>query len=262
MTLSKTYGAKYASWLAELKGKIRSAQLKAAVSVNRELLALYWEIGQSLSQKVESEKWGSAVVEELSKDLKAEFPNQKGFSRSNLFSMKKWYEFYAHSNLGLEKVQQLVGQIPWGHNVLIITKSETIDEAIFYCQKTIENNWSRTVLTHQIGGQLHSRQSKAINNFSDTLPEPHSDLAIETLKDPYKLDFLDLGEKLFERDLENQLVEHITSLTVRNMKALFAQKALYSASPILPQAAFPALPARGGAAGRRELLILCLVMFW
>jgi predicted nuclease of restriction endonuclease-like (RecB) superfamily len=202
---------KYASWLAELKGKIRSAQLKAAVSVNRELLALYWEIGQSLSQKVEQANWGSAVVEELSKDLKTEFPNQQGFSRSNLFSMKKWFEFYAQSGLELEKVQQAVGQIPWGHNVLIISKSETVEEALFYCQKTIENNWSRTVLTHQISGQLYNRQSKAINNFNDTLPEPHSELAIETLKDPYKLDFLDLGEKLVERDLENQLVEHITS---------------------------------------------------
>lgn len=211
MTLTKLNTVEYAEWLAELKGKIRSAQMKAAVAVNRELLALYWEIGRSLSQKVEDEKWGAAVVEELSKDLKTEFPDQKGFSRSNLFSMKKWYEFYSSSVLEIEKVQQLVGQIPWGHNVLIITRSETVEEALFYCQKTIENNWSRAVLSHQLENELHKRQSKAINNFGKTLPEPQSDLAIETLKDPYKLDFIELSEKIAERDLENQLVEHITS---------------------------------------------------
>jgi predicted nuclease of restriction endonuclease-like (RecB) superfamily len=115
----------YHVWVIELKSKIQSAQLKAAISVNKELLSLYWEIGKSISLKVTASKWGTSVVEQLSKDLKTEFPDQKGFSRSNLFSMKQWFEFYVASNNDIEKIQQLVGQIPWGHNLAIITKSKS-----------------------------------------------------------------------------------------------------------------------------------------
>ena len=179
--------------------------------MNRELLGLYWTIGKSISEKVNKANWGSSVVEELSKDLKTEFPNQKGFSRSNLFSMKKWFEFYSQSEIDIEKIQQLVGQIPWGHNVVIISKSKSIDEAIFYSKKTIENNWSRSVLIHQIELDFYERYGKAITNFTETLPTPHSELATETLKDPYKFDFLTLQEKALEKDIENQLVKHITS---------------------------------------------------
>ena len=168
-------------------------------------------IGKSISEKVNKANWGSSVVEELSKDLKSEFPNQKGFSRSNLFSMKKWFEFYSTSEIDLEKIQQLVGQIPWGQNVIIISKSKSIEEAIFYSNKTIENNWSRSVLIHQIELDFYERHGKAITNFTKTLPTPHSELATETLKDPYKFDFLTLQEKALEKDIENQLVKHITS---------------------------------------------------
>jgi predicted nuclease of restriction endonuclease-like (RecB) superfamily len=125
--------------------------------------------------------------------------------------MKQWFEFYSNSNSDIEKIQQLVGQIPWGHNVAIITKSSSLEEARFYCYKTIENNWSRAVLVNQISSDFYNRQGKAITNFNSTLPEPHSGLAIETLKDPYKLDFLDLQEKILEKDIEAQLVNHITS---------------------------------------------------
>lgn len=201
----------YTEWVNEIKDKILSAQQKTAISVNRELLKLYWEIGKSISLKINDSKWGSSVVEELAKDLKKEFPNQKGFSRSNIFSMKKWYEFYSVSNLQTEKVQQLVGQIPWGHNVVIISKSETLEEALYYCSKTLENNWSRSILIHQIESGLYSRQGKAITNFNDTLPINQSELANETLKDPYKFDFLNLQEKALEKDIEQQLVQHITS---------------------------------------------------
>ncbi len=203
--------AQYTAWLVELKKKIGSAQLRAAVAVNRELLSLYWEIGKFLAEKAEQADWGTAVMEKLARDLRTEFPEQQGFSRTNLFSMRKWYEFYQSSNLETEKVQQLVGQIPWGHNVLIISKVQSLEEALFYCRKTVENSWSRSVLTHQIEGELFSRQNKAINNFNETLPEPHSDLAVETLKDPYKLDFIELREKVSEKDIESQLVSHITS---------------------------------------------------
>jgi predicted nuclease of restriction endonuclease-like (RecB) superfamily len=201
----------YISWVNELKILIQKTQIKASISVNRELLSLYWTIGKSISEKVNKANWGSSVVEELSKDLKSEFPNQKGFSRSNLFSMKKWFEFYSTSEIDLEKIQQLVGQIPWGQNVIIISKSKSIEEAIFYSNKTIENNWSRSVLIHQIELDFYERHGKAITNFTKTLPTPHSELATETLKDPYKFDFLTLQEKALEKDIENQLVKHITS---------------------------------------------------
>ncbi len=202
---------KYKYWLEELKSEIQHTQIKAVLSVNQELLGLYWKIGKSISEKINVEKWGTSVVDNLSKDLKNHFPNQKGFSRSNLFSMKKLYEFYSQSE-EIEFVQQVVGQIPWGHNILIITKSSDLKEALFYINKTIENNWSRAVLTHQIDLGLYERQGKAITNFETTLPSPNSELAIETLKDPYKFDFLTLTEKVVERDIEEQLVKHILLL--------------------------------------------------
>ncbi len=203
--------SKYTEWVRGIKDLIQSSQIKASISVNKELLSLYWNIGKSISEKSKTENWGSSVVEQLSKDLKILFPNQKGFSRSNLFSMKKWYEFYNSSNIEIEKIQQLVGQIPWGQNVLIITKSKDITKAMFYVGKTLENNWSRAVLSHQIDLNLFERKGKAITNFKETLPKPHSDLATETLKDPYKFDFLTLAEKAIEKDIEEQLVKHITS---------------------------------------------------
>lgn len=201
----------YIEWVEEIKGAIKKAQIKASISVNHELIKLNWIIGKSISEKIQIENWGASVVDNLSKDLQKQFPNQQGYSRSNLFSMRKWYEFYINSGLEETKVQQLVGQIPWGHNVLIITKSKDIDEATFYINKTIENNWSRTILAHQIDLEMYDRSGKAINNFETTLPEIQSELANETLKDPYKFDFLTLTEKALEKDIEEQLVSHITA---------------------------------------------------
>lgn len=203
--------SEYLQWIADLKAKILSSQLKAATVVNTELLKLYWDLGKEISLKINQSKWGSSVVEKLSIDLKLEFPNQKGFSRSNLFSMKQWYEFYQTATVEHQKVQQLVGQIPWGHNLLIISKSKTIDEALFYSAKTIENSWSRSVLSHQIELDFYGRKGKAISNFENTLNAIQTELAQETLKDPYKFDFLDLREKAVEKDIEDQLVQHITS---------------------------------------------------
>ena len=202
--------AEYIEWVNELKILISKTQIKASLSVNRELLLMYWNIGKSISEKIIKANWGESVVDELSKDLKKIFEDQKGFSRSNLFSMKKWYEFYSAGEIEIEKVQQLVGQIPWGQNILIITKSKSVNEALFYVSKTIENNWSRAVLTHQIDSGLYNRKGKAITNFTATLENPLSELAIETLKDPYKLDFLTIGEKVIEKDIEDQLIRHIT----------------------------------------------------
>ena len=201
----------YINWVVELKRLISSSQIKASLSVNREMLAMYWEIGQSISQKVEMMKWGSGIVNVLSKDLKKLFPHQKGFSRTNLFYMKKWFEFYSTDKIEFEKIQQLVGQIPWGQNIVIMSKSQNVEEALFYLNKTLLNNWSRTVLIHQIELELYKRQGKAITNFEKTLVKPSSELAVETLKDPYKFDFLTLDEKALEKDIEEQLVTNITS---------------------------------------------------
>ena len=202
--------SEYVEWVKEIKALIQKSQIKASISVNKELLKLYWSIGKSVSEKSNVEKWGTSVVEQLSIDLKKMFPNQLGFSRSNLFYMKKWFEFYKSSNFQIEFVQQLVGQIPWGQNILIISKARNLEEALFYVDRTIENNWSRSVLSHQIDLELFKRKGKAITNFKNTLPKPHSELAIETLKDPYKFDFLTLGERVLEKDIEEQLTEHIT----------------------------------------------------
>lgn len=211
MSSSIQHTQQYRQWIEELKAEISKAQIKASISVNRELIALYWRIGESISIRIQKEKWGASVIEKLSLDLQKMFPDQQGFSRSNLFSMRKWYEFYALSGFELEKVQQLVGQIPWGHNVLIITKVKNIEEAVFYIRKTLENNWSRSVLEHQMELGNYERTGKAVTNFKETLPVAHSELANETLKDPYKFDFLTLAENAIEKDIENQLVNHITS---------------------------------------------------
>ena len=144
----------------------------------------------------------------MSKDLKAEFPGMKGFSVRNLKYMRQWFQFWSvEPAIG----QQLVAQIPWGHNLVIIGKIKNVQEAIFYVQKTIQNNWSRAVLTHQIEGQLYQREGKAITNFEATLPKPQSDLAQQSVKDPYSFDFLMLREKHDERELETALTENITS---------------------------------------------------
>ena len=219
----------YKQWLTELKGKIRSVQIKAAIAVNSALITFYWELGKMLSEK--ESIWGAKLVEQLAKDLQEEFPELKGLSRSNLFNCKKFYQFYSqeliqqpvgliddqatfhiqHSdNQSLEMVQQLVGQIPWGHNIFIFTKSKNINEAHFYISQTIENNWSRDTLALQIKTDLYFRNGKAISNFKNTLPEPLSELAQQTLKDPYIFDFMTLATGFKEKDIEKQLVQHIT----------------------------------------------------
>lgn len=200
----------YLNWLSEIKSKIKSAQIKASLSVNKELLNLYWQIGKSISNKIEVSEWGNSVVDNLSKDLTKTFPSQKGFSRRNLFNMKKWYEFYSKSD-DLELVQQLVAQLPWGHNIHIISKAVNVDEALFYAGKTVENNWSRSVLVHQVESGLYERQGNATTNFPQTLPEIQSELANETLKDPYKFDFLSLSEKVNEKGIKDELVRNIIS---------------------------------------------------
>jgi predicted nuclease of restriction endonuclease-like (RecB) superfamily len=205
--MSATILPGYGSFLEELKAKIKSAQIKAALTVNAQMLTLYWDLGKAIVEKSTQAGWGNAVVEQLSKDLTQDFPTLKGFSRTNLYAMRSWYLFYGEQD---PIVPQLVGQIPWGHNRLIIDKIKDRTEALFYVQQTIQNGWSRDILAHQIQTKLFARQGKAISNFTQTLPKPQSDLATQTLKDPYIFDFLSLTDEAHERELEKALVSHIT----------------------------------------------------
>lgn len=224
----------YIDWIEDLKARIRSAQIKASIAVNEEMLMLYWEIGKSIVEKQNQFVWGSKIVAQMAKDLKRELPDTSGFSRTNLFAMRKFYLFYKDSKLvhqlggqlenitsnqQNELVHQLGGQlpkdsilckIPWRHHVAILNQCKDIEQAFFYIQQTIQNNWSRNVLEIQIESNLIERQGKAINNFELSLPKPQSDLAKETLKDPYKFDFLTLESDVQELELEKQLTENIT----------------------------------------------------
>lgn len=200
----------YQGWLVELKAKVRSTQLKAAIAVNRELLNFYWELGAEIVAKQANSQWGDRFLQQLSHDLMAEFPDMKGFSLRNLKYVRQWYLFYSTpAESGQQAVAQIT-QVPWGHNLAIIAKCKDMQEALYYVQSTLTHHWSRAVLVHQIESGLYQREGKAISNFSLTLPKPQSDLAQQTLKDPYVFDFLTLSQNFSERDLENKLVEHIT----------------------------------------------------
>lgn len=195
----------YKDLLGEIKKKVKSAQLKAAVAVNKELIQLYWDIGNSVLEKQETEGWGSKVIERLAKDLRSSFPNMKGFSPRNIQYMVTFAREYPKTPI----TQQPVAQIPWGHNTLLMDKINDSSLRLWYANKTIENGWSRSVLMHWIDSGLHERQGKALTNFNTTLPYPQSDLAHETLKDPYNFDFLTLRETFDERELEDGLIDHV-----------------------------------------------------
>lgn len=200
----------YKAWLADIKTKIRGAQIKAAVTVNTELLNLYWNLGAEIIDKQRRAKWGDGLIDQLSRDLSSEFPDMKGFSRSNLMYIQKWHLFYTQNKANVQQAVGQITQIPWGHNIAIISKCKNADEALYYAQGTITHNWSRSVLVHQIESGLYKRGGKAVSNFAATLSKPHSDLAAQTLKDPYIFDFLGIAGEYKERELENALVNHVT----------------------------------------------------
>lgn len=209
----------YKQWLIDLKKRIRQSQLKAAVKVNSELIILYWSMGKDIVEKQEKAKWGNGFITQLSRDLKEEFPNMQGFSKRNLELIRQWYLFYnqetpiakqAVSQLKDINVQQLVSQIPWGHNIKIVSKCEAIDEALFYINKTIELGWSRDMLDTHLKLGEYNRVGNSTTNFGLTLPTIQSDLAQQVLKDPYSFDFLTLSENYKERELEDALTENIT----------------------------------------------------
>lgn len=209
MTQELTQTPDYRDFITTLKQKVQAAQIKAARAVNTELIALYWELGRLITEKQQGSGWGDAVIDQIAQDLMRELGGMKGLSRANLYRMKRFYAFYAGQD---ENVAQAVRQIPWGHNILIFQKVDQPRKALWYVRKTLENNWSRNVLGLQIESRLYERQAEKpkIDNFAERLPAPHSDLARETLKDPYIFDFLNLGDEAHERDVEKALVEHIT----------------------------------------------------
>ena len=209
--------SEYKKLLSDLKEKVRSSQLKAAVKVNYELLDLYWNLGKEIVEKQKQFFWGDGFLKTLSEDLRKEFPNMKGFSAENLKHIRYWYIFYNDYLIGLQAVTQLsdverkIKSIPWGHNQRIMYKCKDVEEALFYVNKTIENGWSRTILEHQIDGDVYKRAGSAITNFDMKLPATQSELAKQTIKDPYNFDFLTIRDKYDERELEDALVNQITS---------------------------------------------------
>jgi len=226
----------YKNWLIEIKQRFQQAQIKAAVKVNSTLLEFYWELGADIVEKQKTATWGCGFLKQLSSDLMAEFPDVKGFSKRNLERIRKWVIFYSPI-IATQVVPQLENsstskevttcyqnrngkqavshfpelfQIPWGQNIVIISKCGSVEEALFYVHNTIENGWSRAVLTHQIESNLYKREGKATTNFELQLPKPLSDLANQLLKDPYNFDFLTLTKGFREKELEQGLIDHIT----------------------------------------------------
>lgn len=195
----------YASTFVEIKKRIQEAQIKAALAVNQGLIQLYWEIGTSILKKQQEDGWGAKIIEKLANDLKSTFPNMSGFSLTNIKYMVQFAKTYRSSEIS----QQAVGQLPWGHNILLMQKIDTLEERLWYASQTIENGWSRNVLSTWIDSGLYKRKGKAITNFTRTLPPTQSDLAQQTLKDPYCFDFLTIQENFNERELENGLLDHI-----------------------------------------------------
>jgi predicted nuclease of restriction endonuclease-like (RecB) superfamily len=194
-------------WIKDLKSKIHAARTKVALSINSQLIELYWEIGKDISVRQSENEWGSKLIERVADELKNEFPELKGFSRRNIYAMLQWYNFYSQK---YPFVPQSVAQIPWGHNRLIITKVKNIEEAEFYCNETIKNNWDRDTLEIQLSNKLIVKTGKSTTNFSETLPENQANLAAQTFKDPYNFDFLGLHDDALEKAIEDELVKNIT----------------------------------------------------
>ncbi|MFB3891132.1 MAG: YhcG family protein [Phycisphaerae bacterium] len=209
----------YSNLLENIKARIHTAQVKAALSVNRELVYLYWTIGRDIAQRQQQEGWGKAVVEQLASDLQKAFPGLEGFSARNIWHARAFYLAYAEDQEKLTQpvsesrppsiLKQPVSEIPWGHNIVLLQKLKDPAKRLWYAQQAIVNGWSRAMLVHWIESDLHARQGKAVTNFPVTLPPPQSDLAAAVIKDPYNFDFLTLRTDAAERELEEGLLAHI-----------------------------------------------------
>ena len=236
----------YVAWIQDVKKRFRSARIKAAVKVNSEQLLFNWELGRDLVERKAEETWGRGIVEQVSLDLQNEFPGVQGFSARNLWNMKKWYLFYS-ANEHREKLQQLAAElekipsiktkqigrpveseklqhvgeafafppafafVPWGHHVEIVSKCETIEEAVFYIERTISEGWSRSALQSCLKADLYHKSGRAITNFAHHLPSEQSQLAQAITKDTYDFSFITLPPEYDEKDLEEALERNITN---------------------------------------------------
>ncbi len=196
----------YADWLADLKDRIHSAQQRATLAVNRELVLLYWQIGCDILVRQAEQGWGAKVIERLAHDLRAAFPDMKGFSPRNLKYMRAFAEAWPEADF----VQQAAAQLPWFHLCTLLDKLKTREERDWYLAKVVQHSWSRNILVMQIETRLLERSGRAVTNFEASLPKPQSDLARESVKDPYRFDFLGLTDEAQEREIENALVKHVT----------------------------------------------------
>ena len=200
----------YIKALSEIQQHIEKAQIKATLAVNKELLSLYWFIGKTIVEKQQISGWGSNIIDNLAKDLQNLFPGLAGFSKVNIFRMRAFYKAYEKVSVPPIQFRKLpIFNIPWWHNVILLIKLKNNEERLWYAQKALDNGWSGTILEMQIESGLYSRQGKAITNFHKTLPKPHSDMAQQSLKDPYLFDFLTLQDKHLERDVELALIDHV-----------------------------------------------------
>lgn len=195
----------YANLLTSIKERIRTAQVRAALAVNRELVLLYWNIGREILVRQREEGWGAKVVERLASDLRSEFPKMQGLSPRNLKYMRAFAEAWPEDDF----VQQAVAQLPWGHNVRLLDRLKSQEQRLWYARAAVEHGWSRNVLEMQMESRLHERQGKASNNFRATLPAPQSDLAQQLLKDPYNFDFLTLSQDARELEIEDGLLSQL-----------------------------------------------------
>lgn len=196
----------YLGVVKEIKERIERARHSVVLSANKELVMMYYEIGKIINSH---KSWGNKFIDNLAKDIKLAYPDSTGYSVRNLKYMAKLTAIYDN----IEFVQQVVAQIPWGHNVVLLDKIEDDVVREWYAKKTIENGWSRNVLVHQIESKLYERQAVAtkVTNFDKLLPAPQSELAMQTMKDPYVFDFIPFKEDMLERDIENALTKQITS---------------------------------------------------
>jgi predicted nuclease of restriction endonuclease-like (RecB) superfamily len=198
--------AEYGAFLEQIKQRIQTARAQAALAVNHHLLDLYWSIGREITQRQAEHGWGDSILLRLAKDLHTAFPGVSGFSRTNLYRMRAFFLAYREQGAN---VPQVVGQIPWGHNIALLEKIKSPQDRDWYARAAVENGWSRAVLEMQIESRLHERQGRAATNFSRTLPPPQSDMAQALLKDPYQFGFLTLADDAHEREVEKGLLEHI-----------------------------------------------------
>ncbi|MFC1678587.1 YhcG family protein, partial [Elusimicrobiota bacterium] len=218
----------YVEFLDDVKTRIRASQIKAALSANRELILLYWDLGKSIVERQSMAGWGRSVVDRLATDLQRAFPGVEGFSPRNVWRMRAFYLAWTKevrarairqsapailtrlvSELDGQSLPRAVSDIPWGHNITLFQKLKDPARRLWYAKMTIEHGWSRPVLVHQIESGLFKRQGKAISNFKQTLPPAQSDLAQQAMKDPYTFDFLNIASDAHERELEQGLLDHI-----------------------------------------------------